>query len=79
VAVAHCKAGSGLIKVNGQPLELLQPQTIRVKVLEPVLLLGLPRFSQVDIRVRVTGGGMTAQIYGELMAPYLSSWWIGDL
>ena len=63
VAVAHCKAGSGLIKVNGQPLELLQPQTIRVKVLEPILLLGLPRFNAVDIRVRVTGGGMTAQIY----------------
>ena len=63
VAVAHCKPGKGLIKVNGVPIEFVQPQTIRVKVLEPILLLGAPRFANVDIRVRVTGGGYTSQIY----------------
>ncbi len=38
---------------------------MKYKVLEPVLLLGLPRFALVDIRVRVSGGGYVAQIYGE--------------
>jgi hypothetical protein len=37
-----------------------------LQVLEPVLLLGLPRFAMVDIRVRVSGGGYVAQIYGEM-------------
>merc|ERR1712205_141827 len=29
----------------------------------PVLLLGQTRFANVDIRIRVKGGGFTAQIY----------------
>ncbi|KAK7751317.1 40S ribosomal protein S16 [Diatrype stigma] len=62
-AVAHCKAGSGLIKVNGKPLSLVQPEILRFKVYEPLLIVGLDKFSQVDIRVRVTGGGHTSQVY----------------
>ncbi len=67
VAVAYCKRGHGLIKINGTPIEFVQPQTIRVKVLEPVLLLGQARFAHVDIRVRVSGGGYVSQIYGTLL------------
>eukprot|EP00954_Amorphochlora_amoebiformis_P030176 1394279-Amorphochlora_amoeboformis.AAC.1 len=63
VAVAYCKRGKGLIKVNGQPIEHVQPEGLRDKVLEPIYLLGYPRFSGVDIRIRVRGGGHTAQIY----------------
>ena len=66
IAVAHCKAGKGLIKINGQPIETIPNETHRFKVLEPVLLLGLNRYSQIDIRIRVTGGGYTAQVYGTL-------------
>ncbi|XP_076116363.1 small ribosomal subunit protein uS9 [Mytilus galloprovincialis] len=62
-AVAHCKRGSGLIKVNGRPLDLLEPQVLRYKLQEPVLLLGKEKFAGVDIRVRVKGGGHIAQIY----------------
>ncbi|KAK6497586.1 40S ribosomal protein S16 [Arthrobotrys musiformis] len=62
-AVAHCKAGKGLVKVNGSPLSLVQPEILRFKVYEPLLILGLDKFQNVDIRVRVTGGGHTSQIY----------------
>jgi len=62
-AVAYCKNGKGLIKVNGCPIELVEPEILRVKTYEPVLLLGQERFANVDIRVRVKGGGKTAQIY----------------
>ena len=84
--------GKGLIKVNGKPLSLVQPEMLRFKVrrlsirdpaatgeelgskvslmlippiqvYEPVLILGLDRFAGVDIRVRVTGGGHTSQVY----------------
>jgi len=63
VAVAYTKRGKGLIKINGCPLEFVTPVGLKYKVLEPVLLLGQARFSLVDIRVRVQGGGYTAQIY----------------
>uniref|UniRef100_A0A4D5R9B6 Small ribosomal subunit protein uS9 n=1 Tax=Scolopendra viridis TaxID=118503 RepID=A0A4D5R9B6_SCOVI len=63
IAVAYCKQGNGLIKVNGRPLEMLEPQILKHKLLEPILLLGKERFAGVDIRVRVKGGGHVAQIY----------------
>lgn len=62
-AVAHCKTGRGLIKVNGRPIDLVQPKGLKLKVYEPILILGQDRFSPVDIRVRVKGGGQSAQIY----------------
>merc|ERR1712007_48835 len=55
--------GQGLIKVNGQPISLVQPEILRFKVYEPVLILGLDKFAGVDIRVRVSGGGHTSQVY----------------
>ncbi|XP_065175085.1 small ribosomal subunit protein uS9-like [Sycon ciliatum] len=62
-AVAFCKAGNGMIKINGVPLDLVSPQSLRYKVKEPVLLLGKEKFEGVDIRVRVRGGGHVSQIY----------------
>ncbi|XP_037277078.1 ribosomal protein S16 [Rhipicephalus microplus] len=62
-AVAYCKRGNGLLKVNGRPLENIEPLTLRYKLLEPILLLGKERFAGVDIRIRVKGGGNVAQIY----------------
>ena len=67
--------------MNGKPLSLVQPETLRFKVYEPLLILGLDKFctstnvesrggidadlhlANVDIRVRVSGGGHTSQIY----------------
>ncbi|KAI1310933.1 40S ribosomal protein S16 [Xylaria venustula] len=57
------KAGSGLIKVNGKPLSLVEPAVLRFKVYEPLLVIGLDKFANVDIRVRVSGGGQTSQVY----------------
>ncbi|KAL4935839.1 hypothetical protein BDV06DRAFT_217125 [Aspergillus oleicola] len=55
--------GKGLIKVNGQPLALVQPEILRFKAYEPVLIVGADKFAGVDIRVRVSGGGHTSQVY----------------
>lgn len=63
MAVAAVKSGKGVLRVNGSPIELLEPQSLRVKVLEPILLLGLKRFQNLDIRIRVRGGGYVSQIY----------------
>ena len=63
VAVTYCKKGRGLIKINGCPIELVEPEILRYKALEPVLLLGRQKFAGVDMRIRVKGGGNTSQIY----------------
>ena len=42
-AVAYCKRGKGLIKVNGRPLEQVEPKALQFKLQEPVLLLGKER------------------------------------
>jgi len=62
-AVAHVKKGKGLIKVNGVPLSLVEPEVIRVKVFEPLLIVGLDKFAGLDIRIRVAGGGHVSQVY----------------
>ena len=36
---------------------------MRIKILEPILLLGRDRFANVDIRIRVSGGGFSSQVY----------------
>ena len=63
VAVALCKEGKGHLRLNGQPLHLLEPAMMRIKTMEPVLLLGRDTFSGMDIRVRVKGGGHASQVY----------------
>ena len=62
-AVAQCCEGKGTIRINGKPIALVEPVGLRDKVLEPVLLLGKEAFSEVDIRIRVTGGGYVSQVY----------------
>ena len=61
--MAFVKKGTGIIKVNGVPITLLQPEMLKLKTFEPVLVLGADKFAGVDIRVRVKGGGTTSQIY----------------
>ncbi|EFJ49664.1 component of cytosolic 80S ribosome and 40S small subunit [Volvox carteri f. nagariensis] len=63
VAVAYCKQGNGLIKLNGQPLELVKPEALRFKVFEPILVIGRQKVKNLDIRLRVKGGGHVSQIY----------------
>ena len=62
IATAHCKRGSGLVIVNGRPLAVMEPAVLRQKIEEPILLLGKERFKDVDIKIRVKGGGHVSQV-----------------
>ena len=62
-AVAHAKEGKGQIRLNGQPISLIQPDVLRWKVYEPILMVGEDKFAPIDIRIRVSGGGHTSQVY----------------
>merc|ERR1711924_178940 len=63
VAVCHCKRGKGMVKLNGKPLELVEPEVLKFKAFEPLMLLGKQKYSGLDLRCRVKGGGHTSQIY----------------
>ena len=62
-AVAFCCEGQGLIKLNGTPINQIESETLRAKVLEPLLLIGEEAWGNLNIRVRVNGGGHVAQVY----------------
>jgi small subunit ribosomal protein S16e len=51
------------IITTGTPLELVQPEAMRFKAFEPLMLLGKQRWGFLDIRLRVKGGGHVSQIY----------------
>lgn len=52
--------------MNGRPLEFIQPEILRIKLQEPLLIVGKDKFAGLDIRIRVRGGGHVAQIYGRI-------------
>jgi len=61
VARASVRSGRGRIRVNGVPVEVLEPMVAREKVMEPLLLAGDSVWRQLDIDVRVSGGGFMGQ------------------
>ncbi len=60
IAKATIKPGKGRIRINTTPLEIYSPEMARLKIREPIQLVG-DRSSEVDIEVNVTGGGIMGQ------------------
>ena len=63
IAVAQVTEGKGLIRVNGKQLELFEPCELRTKVFEPLLVVGTDMYSDIDVRIKVRGGGQVSQVY----------------
>ena len=63
VANAVIQEGNGTITVNRIPINNIEPKTLRVKIFEPILILGVDKFKNLRIKVRVSGGGSVAQLY----------------
>ena len=63
VARATVKKGKGRVRVNSQPIEILQPELARRKALAPLIIAGaMDRMEDVDINVNVHGGGVMGQM-----------------
>uniref|UniRef100_A0A0B6XYY9 Small ribosomal subunit protein uS9 n=1 Tax=Arion vulgaris TaxID=1028688 RepID=A0A0B6XYY9_9EUPU len=62
-AVAFAKRGSGIITVNGRPIAQVSPVGLRMKLQEPLLIVGQDKFNGINMKVTVNGGGHTSQIY----------------
>ncbi len=60
VARATVRKGIGRVRFNDRPLELVEPELIRLKVQEPLLMVG-DRARGLDITVQTSGGGFVGQ------------------
>jgi small subunit ribosomal protein S9 len=66
-ATASIRPGSGRVRVNGMPVELLEPKTVRLHVLGPLAVVGELR-DKFDVDVSVSGGGFMGQADAAAMA-----------
>ncbi len=60
VARAAVAKGTGKVRVNKVPLEIVEPPLARLKMIEPLHIAG-KRAEKLDINVSVRGGGVYGQ------------------
>src|ERR1044072_7538494 len=66
-ARASAVKGSGKVRVNKAPLEIVEPRLARLKMEEPIFIAG-KRAEKLDIAVTVSGGGGYGQAEAESTA-----------
>jgi small subunit ribosomal protein S9 len=60
IARAYFEPGKGMIKVNSIPIELVMPDMLRLKMMEPLMIIG-DGWKRFDGKVTVRGGGPSGQ------------------
>jgi len=57
------KEGGGKVRVNGRPIDILEPELAREKAMEPLIIAqAMERLGTVVINVTVHGGGVMGQV-----------------
>ncbi|WP_455278177.1 30S ribosomal protein S9 [[Eubacterium] cellulosolvens] len=60
VAKAVLKSGAGKITFNNYPINLVNPETARMKLMEPLIVAG-EKAKSIDIKIKAQGGGVVGQ------------------
>jgi small subunit ribosomal protein S9 len=68
IARAVVKPGMGRIRINKTPLEIFEPEIAREKIMEPLIQAGDEIWKQLDIDIKVSGGGYMGQAEAARMA-----------
>ncbi|HDI02915.1 MAG TPA: 30S ribosomal protein S9 [Candidatus Aenigmarchaeota archaeon] len=71
VAKAFIEKGTGIVKINNVPLEVIKPEMVRLMIQEPLILAG-DLAKKVNIDVKVSGGGVVGQAEAARQAIALS-------
>ncbi|GIU70975.1 MAG: 30S ribosomal protein S9 [Candidatus Nitrosocaldaceae archaeon] len=66
-AIASIVKGKGRVRINNIPVEIYEPEMARNIILTPLKLAG-DAINNVDINVRVQGGGVIGQAVASAMA-----------
>ena len=61
IARAIIKEGKGRVTINGKPIEIIEPEIVRLKLMEPFYFLDEKTKNSIDIKVKVKGGGYMGQ------------------
>ncbi|MEF8786729.1 MAG: 30S ribosomal protein S9 [Haloarculaceae archaeon] len=61
IARATISDGDGKVRVNAQPVELVEPEMAQLKMLEPFRIASEELRDDVDIDVNIEGGGVMGQ------------------
>jgi small subunit ribosomal protein S9 len=61
IARATVRDGQGRVRVNSQPVELVDPELARLKMLEPFRIAADELREEIDVEVTVEGGGVMGQ------------------
>jgi len=61
VARATVRTGKGRVRINNIPVEIFEPPIARDKILEPLRLAGDNVWKQLDIDIKMSGGGFMGQ------------------
>jgi len=67
-ARAVAKPGIGRVRINRVPIEIFEPEIAREKIMEPLLQAGDEVWKQLDIDIKVSGGGYIGQAEAARMA-----------
>lgn len=62
------KGRSGVIRINGVPIDKIEPRHSRIRMQEPLLLAKKFLTDNLDIKIRVMGGGDTSRAEAVRMA-----------
>lgn len=66
-ALAVISKGTGKIRINNIPAEVIEPEVSRELLLTPISLIGELR-NKVDVTVKVDGGGFMGQAFASAVA-----------
>jgi len=61
IARATVHDGEGRVRINSQPVELVEPELSKLKMLEPFRIADDELREQIDITVQIEGGGTSGQ------------------
>ncbi|HVO36678.1 MAG TPA: 30S ribosomal protein S9 [Candidatus Acidoferrum sp.] len=68
ISRAIVKPGNGKIRINKVPVEIYEPMIAREKIMDPLLQAGENVWKQLDIDIKVWGGGFIGQAEAARMA-----------
>jgi small subunit ribosomal protein S9 len=68
IARATVRQGLGRVRINNVPLEIYEPEIVREKIWEPLAEAGEDVWKQLDVNIKVSGGGFMGQAEASRMA-----------
>ena len=61
IARATVSDGTGKVRINSEPVELVEPESARLKILEPFRIAEDDLREDIDIDVEINGGGFAGR------------------